>query len=80
MLHSHCYLQTADVTTTKAIPCGAIEEVDEILSCIDDQIGDRTKTEYTVNILGHGSIVMCKDLFGFDDLLYVERQLPEKMF
>lgn len=80
MLHSHCYLQTADVTTTKAIPCGAIEEVDEILSCIDDQIGDRTKTEYTINILGHGSIVMCADLLGFDDLLYVERQLPEKMF
>lgn len=79
MLHSHCYLKTADCVTSKAIPCGAIEEVDEVLHAIDTQIGSREKTSYRINIIGHGSIVMCNDLSGFDGLEYVERHLPESM-
>lgn len=79
MLHSHCYLKTADCVTSKAIPCGAIEEVDEVLNAIDTQIGNRREANYRINLIGHGSIVMCKDLSGFDDLEYIERHLPENM-
>lgn len=79
MLHSHCYLKDADCVTSKAIPCGAIEEVNEILHAIDTQIKNRREMSYRINIVGHGSIVMCNDLSGFDDLEYVERHLPENM-
>lgn len=33
MIHSHCYIENAPYTEM-SVPCGAIEEVDEILNVI----------------------------------------------
>lgn len=35
MIHSHCYIKNAPYTKN-ALPCGAIEEVDEILNIIKE--------------------------------------------
>lgn len=79
MIHSHCYLEKAPFTKT-CVPCGAIEEVGEILSVIDREYGSRKKTCYVLNLIGHGSIVMAEDPDMLDDLEYVARPMPEMMF
>lgn len=74
MLHSHCYVE-GGIFTNKAVPCGAIEEVAEILSVIDD----KNKSEYKINLLGHGSIVMGNNLDVFKNVAYYKRPMPELM-
>lgn len=78
MLHSHCYLEDAPYTFT-AIPCGAIEEVDEVLKTIDTYYNNRNMEIYRLNMIGHGSIVMTSDLKYFENLKYKARILPEKV-
>ena len=78
MLHSHCYLEDAPYTFT-AIPCGAIEEVDEVLKTIDTYYNNRNMEIYRLNMIGHGSIVMTSDLKYFENLKYKARVLPEKV-
>lgn len=79
MLHSHCYLEDAPYTST-AIPCGAIEEYDEILRVIYAKYGgSQTESFYKINLIGHGSIVMADSPDRFEDelLKYKARKLPE---
>jgi hypothetical protein len=78
MIHSHCYIENAPFTK-KSIPCGAIEEVDEVLSLIDKKWG-RDHFLYCINLKGHGSIVMAKDAAMLNHIRYVGRHLPEPMF
>ena len=80
ILHSHCYIKNAPFTKL-AIPCGAIEEAGEVESILTDT----TKKFYTVNLIGHGSIVMWNNMSDFHsiyekNLIYYKRTLPEVMF
>lgn len=72
MLHAHAYLQGAP-TTSRAISCGALEEVDEILSVVPD----RDSNFICANLLGHGCIVMADDSARMRDLPLVARPMPE---
>lgn len=77
MIHAHVYVKDA-AFTTYPIPCGAIEEVDEIVNAIKNEYGTLTGTKYRLNLKGHGSIIMgetIEDLYGVD---YYGRPLPEK--
>ncbi len=78
MIHSHCYIEDAPFTD-KSIPCGAVEEVDEVLNLIDKKWG-RDQWLYYINLKGHGSIVMAKDAAMLNHIKYVGRKLPEAMF
>ena len=64
MIHAHCYVKNAE-STDVALPCGAIEEVEEILK----HILDRTKNFYALNLKGHGMIIMGNSV---DDLRGME--------
>lgn len=82
MLHSHCYIHDAEFTTT-AIPCGAIEEFDEVMKIINAN-GLRDSDLIKINLLGHGSILMWNNMSQFHTniedsipVLYYKRQLPE---
>jgi hypothetical protein len=79
MIHSHCYIDGA-IYTSKSIPCGAIEEVDEVLGLIDNTYGLRNLDYYAINLKGHGSILMASNASMLHDVQYVGRQLPEMMF
>jgi hypothetical protein len=79
MIHSHCYIDGA-IFTNKSIPCGAIEEVDEVLSLIDNTYGLRNLDYYAINLKGHGSILMASNASMLHDVQYVGRHLPEMMF
>lgn len=72
ILHSHCYIEDA-LYTSKAVPCGAIEEVDEVLRTLPHTDGSL----YKINLKGHGSLVMSADLDGFEDIKYIARPIPE---
>jgi hypothetical protein len=73
MIHSHVYIEGAPFTEEK-IPCGALAEIDSILSMVQDPELMHT---FCVNLYGHGSIVMTDDLKFFNTIKYKSRPLPE---
>lgn len=76
MIHSHCYIKGAPFTRT-SMPCGAVEEVDEVLGVIDREYGCRSLARYVVNLIGHGSIAMAMSIKGLEGLKYEARPMPE---
>ena len=92
IIHSHCYIKDASFTS-KPIPCGAIEEVDEVLKMVkryDEEylkatektrcIKDAKPMMYMINLKGHGSLVLSSDASLMKNVEYVGRELPEIMF
>ena len=74
MIHSHCYIKGA-MFTDEIIPCGGLEEIDAILKLIPDK-----NTEYAaINLKGHGSTIMVKDVKNLENIAYIPRLLPEKV-
>lgn len=78
MIHAHCYVESG-FFTDKSIPCGAIEEVDEILSLIDRIFNNRNRPAYAINLFGHGSIIMGKTLDDIRNHKFYKRPMPEDM-
>ena len=80
IIHSHCYVENAPYTDV-ALPCGALEEVDEIKKVIKKYYdNDYNKDFYVVNLLGHGSIMMSNKASQLKNIRMVGRKLPEKMY
>lgn len=76
MLHSHCYIEGAPFTK-ESVPCGAVEEVGEITNLIKENYSN--DSDYFINLIGHGSIVMSKDLGPLKNIEYIGRPVPEDM-
>jgi len=72
MIHSHVYIQET-LFTKEVIPCGAIEEFYEIISIHPEQ----EHTFIKLNLKGHGSLVMAKDIDNLRDIEYLPRTIPE---
>jgi hypothetical protein len=70
MLHSHVYVEGAPFTD-RVLPCGAMEEVEEIVSLVP------SGSNFAVNLRGHGSIILASDLKFFGKLSYTGREIPE---
>lgn len=80
MIHSHCYIENAPYTK-EALPCGAIEEVEEIFNLIEENYNnDYQKDFYLMNLRGHGSIMMSKNPEQLKDIKMKGRKLPERMY
>lgn len=80
MIHSHCYIKDAPFTKN-CMPCGAIEEIDEILNVIKDNYNNNfNKTKYYINLKGHGSIMMASTIDGLENINIIKRNIPERMF
>ena len=80
MIHSHCYIENAPYTDV-VLPCGALEEIDEIRNIIKKHFdNDYDKDFYVVNLLGHGSIMMSNKASQLKKIRMVGRKLPEKMY
>lgn len=73
IIHAHCYIKNAE-STEVALPCGALEEVDEILKCIKD----RNKNFYAINLKGHGMIVMGNTVEDLRNLEFYSKPTLEK--
>jgi len=73
ILHSHTYIDSKRMSRTKRIiPCGAIEEFDEIVELIHENVGNAY-----INLKGHGSLVFAENVRFLRDIPYVARNLPE---
>jgi hypothetical protein len=72
MLHGHVYVEDAPFTLHK-IPCGYVEEFEEIKSLFPDE----NASNFTVNLKGHGCIIMAQDLEYFSTLKLISRTFPE---
>lgn len=80
MIHSHCYIDGAPFTQ-KSLPCGAIEEVKEILKLLEKEYNnDLNKDFYLINLIGHGSIMMSKNPEQLMNINMIGRKLPENMY
>ena len=80
MIHSHCYIENAPYTKN-ALPCGAIEEVDEITQLLKDYYNnDFNRDFYIINLIGHGSIMMSNNPKQLKDINMIGRKLPEIMY
>lgn len=78
MIHAHVYLEGAPFTK-HMVPCGGLEEVNEVLKALVTDIEDASKDFYAVNLVGHGCIAMAKTAEQLKNLPYVGRVLPEKI-
>lgn len=96
MIHAHCYVDTAGIKdsimmrTKNPVPCGALEEVEEIVSTYvkaSSLLWDPWHKEpprlLAINLVGHGCILIAKDieilkeLQNHKDNCFVQRPTPE---
>ena len=95
MLHAHCYIDTNSIPdtvqykTSKPVPCGAIEEVDEIWNpyikqgYLWESCYQKSPRLLAINLVGHGCILIIKDIEILKELqkhkdnCFVARQMPE---
>ena len=68
MIHSHVYIKGAPITKS-IIPCGAIEEFMEIV----EMFPNPNETGFTVNLRGHGSLVLANSIDFFQSIEYREK-------
>jgi len=74
MLHSHCMIADCPMTDS-VIPCGALEEAEEILS-VWHRTGGVLDDVWCVNLKGHGSIAIAADVQYLKGIRYVAREIP----
>jgi len=72
MLHSHTYIESAP-TTREPIPCGAVEEAD----AVRELVPDLDAADFSVNLRGHGSIVLASKLDTLREQPWCPRPVPE---
>lgn len=72
MLHSHVYVDNAPFTG-EIIPCGAIEESNEIAKIYPNS----KSTNFAINLKGHGSLVLADNIEYLKSMPYKARRMPE---
>ncbi len=77
IVHSHCYIKDAPFTNIP-VPCGALDEIDEVLEVIKDKYNDNFNLDYYgINLKGHGCLIMGNNLSVMKKTSFVTRRLPE---
>ena len=74
IIHAHCYVKNAPFTNL-ALPCGAIEEAQQIL----EQIKNKSTDFVAINLKNHGCVVMSKTIKNFNNVQFVSRSIPEQL-
>lgn len=72
IVHGHVYVVDAPFTRG-GVPCGALEEVDEILAVQSD----RNKGDFAVNLRGHGCVLFMSKIPAALDTKFESRPGPE---
>jgi len=72
MIHGHVYIENAP-TTDRKIPCGYIEEFDDIC-----EIFDEGTDSIIINLKGHGCLVAASNLQTFKEVAFKSRPLPDE--
>lgn len=72
MLHGHVYVKNGIMTSHK-IPCGFIDEFDEIVKFMPDS----SASNFIINLRGHGCLIMANNLEYFQNQVLEGRPFPE---
>ena len=72
MVHGHVYVDGAP-STAASIPCGFLEEVDEILTSVPD----REASNFVINLRGHGCLIMANTVEFLTAHQFVTRPVLE---
>ncbi len=72
MIHGHVNIVGAPMTA-RFVPCGRIEEAQEIISLFPD----REAKDFAVNLKGHGSLIVMEDLSFMEKIRYYPRRIPQ---
>ncbi len=72
LLHGHAYIKNAPFTN-RIVPCGAIEESEEIISLFPN----RSSVNFSVNLKGHGSLTLADNIASLRSVEYICRPVPE---
>jgi len=72
MIHGHVYIKDAFKTRSK-IPCGYIEEFNEIT----DLFPDKNTKELFVNLKGHGCLIASDTIEKLKQAIFIGRDFPE---
>lgn len=72
IIHAHVYVRNAKYTLNP-IPCGCLEEVDEIMEVVKDG----SKTNFAINLRGHGCILFADTLDFFSNIEFNDRDFLE---
>lgn len=79
IVHSHCYVENAPFTKTP-VPCGALDEIDEVLEVINKYYdNDLTKDYYAINLNGHGCLIFGNNIELLEQTKFITRHLPERL-
>lgn len=79
IIHSHCYVENGYFTNIP-VPCGALDEIDEVLEVVKNNYNnDLTKNYYKINLKGHGCLILANSLKDLKESKYITRHLPEKL-
>lgn len=77
IVHSHCYAQDGYFTKTP-VPCGALDEIDEIINVVKNNYENNYNLNYyKINLNGHGCIILSNSIELLKQTKYVTRHLPE---
>lgn len=68
MLHAHVYIEGAPLTN-HLVPCGAIEEFDEVVHHYPEQF----HSNFCVNLKGHGSLILAQNVEFLEDIPFVTK-------
>lgn len=72
IIHGHAYIIGAPFTE-KFIPCGYLEEADEVNKVFKDHLS----SNFAINLIGHGCLILAKNISYFAELGMVAREFPE---
>ena len=76
IIHSHCYVKAAPFTNVP-VPCGALDEIDEVMDVVNKHYNNLELDYYAVNLKGHGCLIMSGSIDKLFDTKFVTRALPE---
>ena len=80
IVHSHCYTKDGFFTSIP-VPCGALDEIDEVLEVIKRYYNNNFNLDYyKINLKGHGCLILGKKLEDLKRTEYITRHLPEKLW
>ena len=76
MIHSHTYLENPTVVTSTVIPCGALEEFDEIIKLMPS----RDAINFGINLKGHGSLIIASSVEAMKRFKHIARPIAERQY
>ena len=77
IVHSHSYAE-GGIWTKTPVPCGSLDEIDEIKDAMKDYNNDYSGNYYKFNLNGHGCLILGNTLEDMKRTNYITRNLPEK--